>query len=600
MAFPRSVLCARSRGLLLAFLLLLVGGSAYAASAPDPVAGPWCVLHADGRVRIVMEFPRTVSASNLSHVHIQARESDRDDQLRALPVQRQVQRIERPLADPGQLLTLILEPEHTLYHQVEVWVRPGRSIPVQLPRLPHRASTARVMIISGGTWPLAEDVERMQEALGGPLHAALLLPGAWQRQVGYGGWETRVPLIIPARPTEDDDGLLDALVGRAGDWRGGVDAGPVAFPVIDDPVHAARTLSAYDVDWMLPLDVHGRWRLDRHAPQQRHRPDAIALILDSAYRRQVVPCIIGAGAGAGFISDPLLVDGGRALRAGAGGVRYLSAAMDGSAPVFLPREVAASLDRPAVVAIRADPEALLMRIHPIGEADADPAWEYLWQHRPADGAGDAAAWGMVDVSQHVARWRQEGESDSLVKLVQAPLSDLREEGFTSEILRELQGSDHPAARRLLRRATAVDAAMVNEWMSGMGEGHAGVRRDVLLRYLAQPARFGQSAFQGFLRSTRDTQVVLSALRVAELHGSVALLEVIQERLAMQVAGDLPLDSDAVVQHAITHGLFDSPYLSPTPLRPLAVALESRVEPLARQPIERFLQRYGRERPADQR
>ncbi|TVR12029.1 MAG: hypothetical protein EA401_09905 [Planctomycetota bacterium] len=579
-------------------LLLMAGGAAHAASAPDPVAGPWCIAHADGRVRVVMEFPATVSASSLSHVHLQARESDRDDQLRALPAQRRVQSIQRPLADPGQVLTLILEPQHALYHNIEVWLRPGRSLRVNMPRFPHRASTARFMVMSGGTWPQAEDVEKIQEALGGPLHGAILLPGTWQRQLGYGGWEHQVPLLVPMRRAGADEAAMLAAVGPPGDWRGGIDMGPLALPVIDDPIHTARILSAYEVDWIVPLDTHGRWRLDRHAARQRHHPDALSLMLDSAYRREVVPFIIGAGAGAGFLSDPLLVDESRSVQAGAGGVRYLSAAMDGTAPIFLPREVAVSLDRPAVLAIRANQESLYVRMQPLADATSGPALEFQWQHRPQESMGPA--WGIVDVPHLMSQWREEGSEAALSLLAQAALPDLREEGFTSEILRDLQGSSHPAAGHLLRRATAVDAAIVNEWMSGLGEGQAGVRRDVLLRYLAQPARFEQAAFRNFLRTTRDVEVVLSALRVADLHGATSLLEVIRERLALQVDGELPMDADETVQHAIAHALFDSPYLSPTPLRPLAVALEGRVAPLARQPIERFLQRYGRERPADQR
>ena len=50
----------------------------------------------------------------------------------------------------------------------------------------------------------------------------------------------------------------------------------------------------------------------------------------------------------------------------------------------------------------------------------------------------------------------------------------------------------------------------------------------------------------------------------------------------------------IVQHALTHAVFESPYLSPTPLRDMAVALQEKVPPLAQSPIKRFIERNGTE------
>ena len=80
--------------------------------------------------------------------------------------------------------------------------------------------------------------------------------------------------------------------------------------------------------------------------------------------------------------------------------------------------------------------------------------------------------------------------------------------------------------------------------------------------------------------------------------SMPLLRILIQRLRMQAAGELAMD-EGPLQHAICHAIFDSPYLSPTPLRELAVQLIDRVPSLAQMPIRRFLALHGEKRSPEQ-
>ena len=98
------------------------------------------------------------------------------------------------------------------------------------------------------------------------------------------------------------------------------------------------------------------------------------------------------------------------------------------------------------------------------------------------------------------------------------------------------------------------------------------------------------------------QLVISAVLARDL---IDLSQVLNrqlglfiDRLQAQANGTLPFAADPLLQHRLVAAVFDATDLGPTPLRPLAVTLRERLDPLARGPVDRFLAHYGEVRPAN--
>ena len=197
------------------------GVSADLLRAPRPLTAPWTILHSDGRVRIALEFPASLPAERLVHLHLRrARpldESSGDQVGDALEVQQERHIISRPLSKSSQIVSFILEREQTFHRELVLWLGTDRSFQIRLPQLPHIREAARVVFVGGRVWPTDQDMKRVEEEIGGLPHVAILVGDGWASNSAR-GWEPRIPLLVPGR--QGRDALLDILVGPPGDWRG--------------------------------------------------------------------------------------------------------------------------------------------------------------------------------------------------------------------------------------------------------------------------------------------------------------------------------------------------------------------------------------------
>jgi hypothetical protein len=82
------------------------------------------------------------------------------------------------------------------------------------------------------------------------------------------------------------------------------------------------------------------------------------------------------------------------------------------------------------------------------------------------------------------------------------------------------------------------------------------------------------------------------LRAQQDAVSPFMLDLLVARVRAQAVGTTPLEVDALRQHRLMTAVFDSTSLSPTDLRPLAVALRPRLTPFTLGPVERFIARHG--------
>ena len=116
----------------------------------------------------------------------------------------------------------------------------------------------------------------------------------------------------------------------------------------------------------------------------------------------------------------------------------------------------------------------------------------------------------------------------------------------------------------------------------------------------QGLRSGQTAdkaWRALVIRCRDAEALRSVIDASLRENGSSLARLLFDRWEYATDFDQPLDSDSLLQHRLAVAIFDSPLLSPTPLRQLALAVEARSELKgpARRVIQRFFDRHGRER-----
>jgi hypothetical protein len=421
-------------------------------------------------------------------------------------------------------------------------------------------------------------------------------------------------LVVPDR--NDQDALSYALVGPAKDWQGGFNLGNLGMPLIQDPLKAALDIAPFFNAWVVPIEQTDLWRMDRRAQRHQEDPGRLALLVDAATKREPLPLIMSNNGGAGFISDTLTTIDAHNLGTKRGGVRLINTLADGSTLRSLPPMLALSIDQPHLSAVVADDKTLQFMAVPMG-APAQPIIQLQWQQlseaitdvpvvtRPEDAEGltwdnpgASPPWGLSASNVLYEQWKQDeaASTEVLSRLLWLPLPHLLALPFDADDLRRLLEADDPVAHRLLRRLTASEAGVINEWISLIGPDAAAIRRDIILRLLADERMHHVPLLGQLIHESNDPEILRSVLRTHDMKPSMALLRILIQRLRMQAKEEISMDDESL-QHALAHAVFDSPYLSPTPLRELAVGLREKVPALAKPPIERFLALNGEKRSA---
>ncbi|GDY13626.1 hypothetical protein LBMAG53_25040 [Planctomycetota bacterium] len=549
----------RSLSLLLSWITAAVLAQAASVEAVAPRSGPWLILSPDGsgEVGIVLRAP----IPDLTLVVGQQHQSPTIDGL--------VARWRLPTV-----------PEALEVH----W--PGGTLAV--PHLDANQTDLRLAVTAGRRWPDTAELERLGQALGGPVQAVLCLDPtqAINRRLGQSGWEPTIPILAaPSGPTRYRLGAL-ALSGIAA-----AAALDLAWTVVVDPV------ASFD-----PGILAGS------ADSDLQRASASV----AGARAQQAVLLFTRGSGCSVLTDPLTVTKGR-VESQAEGTRLVVVGGAGDPPQRLQPEVARWAESPVTIGLSANAQELTL----LALAGADPLWKQTWSHsapaptaagtspehaQPATRPSLPSAESPTDHdSKEKPRapsaipdggWKAAAPAE-LIRLAELPWSDLRALHLVVTPPLELveRAATDPAAARLLGRLTA-DQSWFNE--GRWPELPPWVMRECILRDLADPLTCNPGKWPDLAAEIDD--LLLLKVLVRNARDKPGILPILERTIAAMAAGRRPVPRDPYDQLHLFGAVFDSPHLSPTPLRPLALALRGQVAELAQGPLERFITHWGETRP----
>jgi len=457
------------------------------------------------------------------------------------------------------------------------------------PPLAHDAAV-RLALAAGRGWPDKAGLDRLGTALGGPPQLVLALGAGVPARLGTGGWEADIPLVVVA---PEEPALTACLGGEDARWRFGLRVGVLGLPASPDRNRADLALARDLSPWLVYLDVPAGW--DPAIAKSRQGDTRDLGVLLAACQRLQVPLILGAG-DAGLVSEPLTLETGGAVRVAPGGVRYVlsvPAADEGLSGIS--PAVAVPLEGPLLsgLAVNLAGMSLVM----IQRDDGEPL-RLSWAR------GDAAASTAGGSGEAAAMFKELAAAESFTPLAMRaliariswlPRTSLQASLPDPALMTRLRDEGGAQGRLLVRRL-----ALIASDIPGAPAPEAGTvpmaERDRLLWRIATVRGADASGWRGEAAATVDVVVLRALLADVARDPEHNLLPVLVDRVGLQAEGKLALDADALDQHRLFATVFDEVRLSPTTLRPWALALKDKADPLARGPIDRFLARHGVLRP----
>ncbi len=577
------------RTLLLLWLFTTLATAATVEIAPS-WCGPWQIVRSDGQRQIGLEC-QAPAATDQEVVLARAGTAER------LPLIVSRRELRRPGRPPSMVLDMRISErdcppgDYRLSvgaRTCELTVIAGRA-PADRP--------ARVAVMGRWNYPSRKDLERLGDALGGPVQLVVGVGGGVGEPLGTGGWEARIPLLLlagaPASPDEPGSGRLAGLVADGlAQWPQGARWGALGLPCADRE-QAGHAIAADLSPWQVFIEPQASWNPSLRARGEAELHQAQPLI--ALCQRMQLPLVLAGAGGAGFISEPLAVAEGR-LGIAPGGTRYLGLCPAGEGLSTLPAEIALAVDQAALIGLVADGLGLAAVVLPL---NGDAALHLAYFHGDEPAARLGAGWGGGDGEALKKQWLA-GGADAAAALDQLGWlsgSLLAAMHIGDEELSRLAAgaAADPDAMRLLRRLSGVTAIADGSMQHRTGTLPEVLTRDLVLRQLGRGHDIDEELIVPAAASG-DQQLLRALLRAYERQPAAGLGLLLTRRIALQANGVLPVEEDAVIEHRLIVAVFDSTTASPTTLRPLAVALRSRLGAALRGPVERFIARHGESRP----
>jgi hypothetical protein len=307
-----------------------------------------------------------------------------------------------------------------------------------------------------------------------------------------------------------------------------------------------------------------------------------------------VPLILTLGGGAGWVSEPLLIDQEQ-TRVAPGGTRVIAATPAGDGLALLPPAITEVIDEPGIIALAADHE----RLRVVGSGFSGRDLLALDIRRDGNGfTGDGVGRITVGDDEVVSLRAQAVVADDAGAAARAKcrwltartLGMLHVEG--PDVLALLGIAEAPGTVTFLRDLARVDEVANNAFNEHLGKLPAQVLRDLMLRQIARHGTFDQSQWAPVIAATNDPLMLAAILRAHQDGVDPGMLDLLVGRVRAQALGTTPIEGDALLQHRLMSAVFDSTSVSPTILRPLAVALRPKLSPFTVGPVERFIARHG--------
>jgi hypothetical protein len=556
--------------------------SVSATFASEIVAGPWMVLRQDGGLIVVVETAEGAKG-----------------ELR-MPAGKPVVGVSRALRRPHQQPSQLIEftfPSASWRSGPFTVVVGSDNRGGAFPAIPAAEADVRVAIVGGWNYPLRADLDQLAKQLGGPLQLVIALGNHLDLHLGAGGWEAEIPLVI----LSGNDERSRSIAGdAAADYRQGLQWGSLGFPAgatVEGQIRSiARDLSI----WQIFIEPNATWDPSLLAPSELR--DARPLLpLVNLCERMRIPLIIGAGRAAGFISEPLSADDkGNIVVSGLidRPAETERAAQRAPRVVLLPGgeglseladTVAEPVEDPAIVGISADNKKLVAVMLPLQSTVAQRL-----EFTADDDSG--TGWGIGAAQELATRWRERADADALEKLSWLDAITLKKANFEPADIAKLltAAATDDIVKRLLRRYGSFNPEAIT---LPIEQWPAWLKRDTALRQLARSQYASSSALSDLISNGSDHQILRAVLATIPTRSDGELVTLLFDRLRRQANGELPLETDVIMQHRTLSAVFDGGYLSPTMLRPVAVALKTRITDVAiRGPLDRFLERHGTVRP----
>jgi hypothetical protein len=575
------------RTLLLLWLFATCTTSGFCLDAADAWIGPWLLQRNDGIRQIGLSCPGGAATQTVSLVRAATNE--------VVQVHAAWHELPQAKAAARDILDLRLPERECRPGAYRLTVGP-QHFDLLIPEGPSDERPTRVAVVGRLNYPSRAELDRLADALHGPIQLVACLAGGLGDVLGSGGWEGTIPLLVLGAgraPVRDErpDSLADLVGDAVGQWPLGAHWGCLGLPCADveDAGHAiAEDLSL----WQVYIEPHASWNPSLRARSEPSPMLAVPLL--SLCQHMHVPVILAGDDGAGFVSEPLTVDHGQMIIA-PGGTRYVGATPVGEGLSGLTPQIALPVDQAALIGLVADAHTLDVVICAQGGTEL-MRLSYAHGDDPATPVGPG--WGQGNGEELKKQWLDGGDH------AEQALADL---GWLSALVLAamhvgeqdmdtlLAGAEKdPHAMRLLRRFTGIQAIANGSLLHRVDTIPAPLLRDLVLRRLGQEQDIDFDMLPAAAASP-DQILVRAVLRAYERHPSVDLSRLLMRRIALQANGSLPLETDAFIEHRLLTAVFDSTTTSPTPLRPLATALRPRLDVLCRGPIDRFIARHGETR-----
>lgn len=467
------------------------------------------------------------------------------------------------------------------------------------------ADKTRLVVAGVANWPQKADISAMVTRLEGAIEVVVADGFAAVDAFGSGGWEPDIPiLVLPRVPSVNSPSTAEIMIkatARLGatlaQWPKGISWGNIGLPFVIGNDDATQTIARDLSVWQIGTTDCTWWELGLLAPSLTRDKNSHASLL-SLCRHLDVPLMLTLGGGAAWWSEPLGNEAGRVVGQ-IPGTRVLSATPMGvSRMAMMPWEIVGSLDNSGLLGLMATATTLdVVWFH----ADKTDGMALQWSRSVKE--GKMTMHSALDVIEstalHTRCFPSEPVADSVDLLAARSLaSALSMRQLANMHVRDedvdllLAEATIPQNLQLLRRLTCVSVVADGPLLKKLTTLPPLVARDLLLRQLAFTPDFDSQPWTAYFASTTDSIAVHAVMRNLDETNKTACRDLLVARVRAQALGQTAIETDALLQHRLMTSVFDATDLSPTLLRPLAIALEPRLDDFTKGPIKRFIERHG--------
>jgi hypothetical protein len=564
-----------------------------------PIQQPWVLCGGDGSRQVAIRLSGTVELTDITLLCNGKEAESIQPQLRS-------ERL------PFQLATTVAR-----------WIIPADQLQAgdyrlrvgerswALPAVQSQAGTNQTRLALAGlsNWPSETELANLSQRLDGPIEAVVADGWTAIDAFGSGGWETKIPiLLLPRPPPENHPSSVDISLlakARVGDalshWPHGMSWGIVGLTLVASSDDAMQTMARDLSVWQICLTDSSWWNLGILSPILTKQTHHLAPLL-SLCQHLDVPLIITLGDSAAWWTEPLVSNAG-VVEGKLPGTRVLSATpMAASHMAEMPWSIVGSLAYSGLLGMKATPTTL--ETIWLNEDKTDGA-VLSWSR--AEKEPGATARNVLDdidpVALHARCFPAEPLSDTksdtkdmLAARAQASTLSRQQLGLMhvldDKVKLLLAAATVPENMVFLRRLVGDINLSQAIFLKDIAALPPMVARDLLLRQLAFTNDFDSKPWVNYFSATTDTAVLHAVLRARDEAHQSACRDLLVARVRAQALGQIPIESDALLQHRLMTSVFDATDLSPTELRPLAVAIQPKLGTFTVGPVKRFIDRHG--------